>query len=185
MEQENPRSHPTRAVRVGGSTWGRWQRLGGVALVGGLGLAGCAQFAPGAWAPGTPIAQVRAGFIKPSAEFALPGGGTRLEYPEGSFGRQTYMLDFDAQGRLVSSQQVLTEPNFEAITPGMSEQDVSFRLGQPAQVFPIGWQNRQVWNYRWFGGDCVWYQISFDNRTHRVVDSGVGQDPACDVKSRD
>ena len=165
--------------RDAGSVAGRMLALGLA-----FGLAACAQLAPGSWVAGTPIAQARGAFVKPSAEFPLPGGGTRLEYPEGSFGRQTFMLDFDAGGRLVTTQQVLTEPNFGTIAPGMTVNDVRFRLGRPAQVFGIGWQKREVWNYRWFGGDCVWWQISFDNATQRVVDSGVGQDPACDTKSR-
>ena len=146
-------------------------------------LAGCAIFTTGGLPAGTPIAQVRQSWLAPTGEYALPGGGTRLEYARGSFGRETYMLDFDANGSLLTSQQVLTEANFATIGPGMSSQEVRMRLGRPAHVFNVGWQKLQVWNYRFFGGDCVWYQVSISNADQRVTAAGNGYDPACDGPS--
>ncbi len=146
-------------------------------------LAGCAILTTGGLPAGTPIAQVRQSWLTPTGEYALPGGGTRLEYARGSFGRETYMLDFDAKGSLLSSQQVLTEENFAAIEPGMSSQDVRMRLGRPAHVFNVGWQKLQVWNYRFFGADCVWFQVSISNADQRVTQAGNGYDPACDGPS--
>ena len=70
------------------------------------------------------IAEARGGVIKPTDEFALPGGGTRLSFAQGSYGKETYMLDFDAKGVLVSSRQVLTEENFATIVPGMPAAEV-------------------------------------------------------------
>jgi hypothetical protein len=153
------------------------------ALLLGAAVSACAAFRPpGALPPGTPIAEARQSFGGPSGEYALPGGGTRLEYRQGSFGRQTYMLDFDAAGRLVSSQQVLTPDTFATITPGMSQDDVLSRIGRPAFVFPVGWQKLQVWNYRFGGleGDCVVFQVSISNSTHTVSEAGQNTDPACD-----
>ena len=69
------------------------------------GLVACGTMAPGGLPLGTPIATARQSLIGPSGEYPLPGGGTRLEFRQG---RQTYMLDFDSGGLLVSSQQVLT-----------------------------------------------------------------------------
>ena len=146
-------------------------------------LAGCVVLTSGGLPAGTPIAQVRQSWLAPSGEYALPGGGTRLEYARGSFGRETYMLDFDAKGSLLTSQQVLTEANFATIEPGMSSQDVRMRLGRPAHVFNVGWQHLQVWNYRFFGGDCVWFQVSIGNADQRVTQAGTGYDPACDGRS--
>jgi hypothetical protein len=142
--------------------------------------AGCAALAPGALPPGTPIAQARQTLLAPTGEYRLPGGGTRLEYAQGSFGRQTYMLDFDASGVLVASRQVLTEDEFAAIVPGMAAGDVRMRLGRPAQVFGVAWQHLQIWNYRWFGGDCVWFQVSVSDAAQQVTEAGIGTDPACD-----
>ena len=143
-------------------------------------LAGCAILTSRGLPAGTPIAQVRQSGLAPTGEYALPGGGTRLEFARGSFGRETYMLDFDAQGRLLTSTQVLTEANFATIEPGMSGRDVRMRLGRPAHVFNVGWQNLQVWNYRFFGGDCVWFQVSIGHADQRVTQAGIGYDPACD-----
>ena len=142
-------------------------------------LAACTSIAPGALPPGTSISQARASFLGPTAEYTLPGGGTRLEFARGAHGKQTYMLDFDASGSLVASQQVLTEQNFATITPGLSAAEVRMRLGRPAEVFNVGWQRLQVWNYRYFPGDCVWYQISI-GEAGRVTESSYGSDPACD-----
>ncbi len=146
-------------------------------------LAACAVLrAPGGLPLGTPIAEARQAYGGASGEYALPGGGTRLEFRQGSFGRQTYMLDFDAGGRLVATHQVLTPTAFATITPGMGEKEVLARIGRPAFVFPVGWQQLQVWNYRFGGleGDCVVFQVSISNATHTVAEAGPNTDPACD-----
>jgi len=144
-----------------------------------LGTVGCGTLTPGATAIGTPIETVRHGIAAPTGEYRLPNGGTRLEFAQGSFGKQTWMLDFDAGGHLVANQQVLTEANFGNITPGMSATDVRMRLGRPANVFDVSWQQLQVWNYRFVGGDCVWFQVSL-SRAGQVTESNIGTDPACD-----
>jgi len=148
-------------------------------------LSGCAT--PGTLAPGTTLDTARHGPQAPTGEYALPNGGRRLEFARGAFGKETWMLDFGADGTLVSSQQVLTEQNFANITPGMSADEVRLRLGRPAQVFGAGWQEHiQVWNYRFAGGDCVWFQVSIRDADRKVREAGIGQDPACDgPNSRD
>jgi hypothetical protein len=143
-------------------------------------LAGCGAMAPGGLPPGTPIAQARGAVFGPTGEHALADGGTRLEFAQGAFGKQTYMLDFDRSGRLVASQQVLTELNLATITPGMTADQVRARFGRPAWVFGVNHPRGQVWNYRFDGGDCVWYQVSITDSDRRVVDSNIGTDPACD-----
>lgn len=144
-----------------------------------VGLAGCA--APGGLPLGTSIAQAENGLIRPSGRYALPGGGTRLEFAQGAFGKQTYMLDFDAGGRLVASTQVLTEANLGRVTPGMSSEEVRMRVGRPAEVFSVPWQRLHVWNYRYVEGDCVWYQVSIGDASQKVTAAGTGTDPACDL----
>lgn len=143
-------------------------------------LVGCGTFAPGHLPLGTPIAKVEGGFLNPTGRFALPNGGTRLEFSEGSYGRETFMLDFDRDGLLMRNTQVLSLRNFQDIAVGTSAYDVRFRLGRPAQIFGVAYQDSQVWNYRWFEGDCVWYQISISNQTHRVINGSPGPDPVCD-----
>ena len=142
-------------------------------------LGACASV--GSIAPGTSIADARLTRGGPSGEYALPGGGTRLEFRQGSYGRETYMLDFDASGRLVANRQVLTPQTFATIQPGMTQDDVLSRIGRPAFVVPVGWQQLQVWSYRFGGleGDCVVFQVSISNASHTVTDAGPNTDPAC------
>ena len=147
-------------------------------------LAGCTALAPGGLPPGTPIAQARASLFGPTGEYALPDGGTRLEFAQGSFGKQTYMLDFDRGGRLVASQQVLTEPNLATIAPGTPADEVRMRFGRPVYVYGVRYPRAQVWNYRFDGGDCVWYQVSIGDIDHRVAEASLGPDPACDGPNR-
>ena len=141
-------------------------------------LGACSSLAPGGLPLGTPIGEARASFLGPTGEYPLPDGGTRLEFARGAHGKQTYMLDFDASGSLIASQQVLTEQNFATIVPGLPAAEVRMRLGRPAEVFNVPWQRLQVWNYRYFEGDCVWYQVSI-SEVGRVTESNYGTDPAC------
>lgn len=143
-------------------------------------LDGCAALAPAGLPPGTPIAQARGALVRPTGEYALPGGGTRLEFAQGAFGKQTYMLDFDKSGLLVSSQQVLTELNLATIAPGMPVDELRMRFGRPAWVFGVNHPRAHVWNYRFDGGDCVWYQVSVSDASQTVVEANLGTDPACD-----
>jgi len=73
-----------------------------------------------------------------------------------------------------------------AVKPGMTQRDVLARIGRPVHVFPVGWQNLTVWNYRFARpeGDCVVYQISFANTTGLVFETGQGPDPACNGPNR-
>ena len=148
-------------------------------------LSGCATLAPGGLPPGTPIAHARAAWFGPTGEYALPDGATRLEFARGAFGKQTYMLDFDKSGVLVASQQVLTEPNLATIAPGLPVDQLRRRFGRPAWVFAVQYPRAHVWNYRFDGGDCVWYQVSVGDASQTVVEAGIGPDPACDGPNRD
>lgn len=144
-----------------------------------LALSGCAAMAPGTLPLGASIAEARQSFFGPTDEFQLPAGGTRLAF---NMGKQTYMLDFDASGRLVSKTQALTEANFATVHAGMTRRAVLEKLGRPGQVFRVGYQRLDIWNYRYADGDCVWFQISI-NDADVVTDAAMGQDPACDIPS--
>ena len=78
-------------------------------LLAGAALAACGTMTPGALPLGSSIAEARQSPIGPTAEHALADGGTRLEFRQG---KQTYMLDYDAAGHLVTSRQVLTPEIF-------------------------------------------------------------------------
>ena len=132
---------------------------------------------PASLPPGTSIADARQ-TLGAGDEYPLPDGGTRLSFPRG---KDTYMLDFDANGRLVQSQQVLNLQTFATIQPGMPQTEVLTRLGRPAFVFPVGYQKLQVMNYRFGGleGDCMIFQVSISNATQNVTEAAIGADPHC------
>jgi hypothetical protein len=178
---DNPRDMETRVMTLPHDTQPRrpgWARRA-LSLALGAALAGCVTFGPGGAPPGTPMADVIRSYGAPSARYETPGGWHRLVYASGSFGKLTYMLDFDPQDKLVKNEQVLTEANFAEIKPGMSSQEVQMRIGPPQDVMSIPRQGIVVWSYRFFRGDCVWFQTSIDN-AGTVKDAGITSDPICD-----
>src|SRR6187399_300354 len=74
--------------------------LGALSLVAATAAACTLMRPPASLPPGTTIADARQ-TLGAGDEYPLPDGGTRLSFPRG---KDTYMLDFDAGGRLVQSQ---------------------------------------------------------------------------------
>lgn len=140
-------------------------------------LAGCATYTPHAVRPGMSADEVVAAMGRPNARHAQPGGGSRLEYARGPAGLHTYMVDLDAQGRVVGWEQVLDEAHFNAINPGLSVQELQRRVGRPAQVRSGGFQPGQVWSYRFDNWRCTWWQVSVVNGI--VGDAAYTPDPRC------
>ena len=155
-----------------------FRRAAGVSAMACL-LAGCQTYSPKGMLPGTTLAQVEAGMGPRTASYPMAGGGQRVEFARGPFGKHTYMLEFDAAGRLVSSEQVLTEANFARIAPGQTRDEVLRAIGHPSQERWLGFQKRALWSYRYDAVFCIWYQVSF-NTNWQVVDTGYGPDPMCD-----
>lgn len=122
---------------------------------------------------------VTASLGAPTARYPR-GSGERVEFARGPFGKHTFMLDFDAQGQLVSWEQVLTEPKFDAVRTGATRDEVLFALGHPAESKPLPVQGRTLWSYRYDAAFCKWFQVGLDSTTGKVVDTGYGPDPLCD-----
>lgn len=119
--------------------------LAGVCVVAAL-LAGCAL--PAREAPGALRGEVVARLGPPQATHALPSG-ERLVYTELPAGSAAYNLDFDAQGRLVRNEQVLTQTRFEALAAsGWTRQDVLRSFGPPVRVERVARFDGDIWTYR-------------------------------------
>jgi hypothetical protein len=148
-------------------------------------LAGCAGFGPKVSNGQTADEVIRA-MGQPTARYAFANGGQRLEYASGPYGKTTYMIDLDASGRVTGWDQVLTELNFNSLPAGMTRDEVLVRIGHPSERFYIGWQERDVWAYRYPINECLWFMVSM-GREGRVVDMGYGIDRRCDAggKTRD
>jgi hypothetical protein len=157
----------------------RWLAAAAAAL-----LAGCAGYSPGSLPQGASRDETVKVMGAPTGQYALPNGGTRLEFARGPFGKHTYMLDFDAGGRLLHWQQVLTEANFNALQMGMSREEVLMKLGRPSDTRYIQWQKLVLWSYRYDAVFCQWFNVGF-NAQGRVADLGYTPDPLCDINDKD
>ncbi len=141
-------------------------------------LSACTSYAPPASLAGVTESQLVARMGQPQTRRAIDGG-TRLEYPGGAFGRQTWFVDLDANGQAVRSEQVLTEKNFNQITPGMSQDEVRRRLGRPGQVSALARGRGALWSYRYDSPFCQWFQVEIAS-DGTVRSAGYGEPPECD-----
>lgn len=146
-------------------------------------LASCAGYSPGSLPQGANRDAAVKVMGPPTGQYALPSG-TRLEFARGPFGKHTYMLDFDAGGRLLHWQQVLTEANFNALQMGMSRDEVLMKLGRPSHTSYIQWQKLVLWSYRYDAVFCQWFNVGF-NAQGKVADLGYTPDPLCDINDKD
>ena len=142
-------------------------------------LAGCAGYSPSDLPAGASLDAVRSQLGEPSARYPLANGATRLEHARGPYGKHTYMVDVDANGRVVSWVQVLTETRFGAIPAGMQTREVLAAIGTPSERRKGGRQGDEVWSWRYESPFCQWFQVAV--LAGRVKDSGYQPDPLCDV----
>jgi hypothetical protein len=85
---------------------------------------------------------------KPAEIRAAPGGGKVHYYPQLPYGRVTYAARYDAAGKLVSYQQVLTEANIAKVVVGKSRmKEVRDLLGPPWQPETYALSKRTAWTY--------------------------------------
>jgi hypothetical protein len=106
--------------------------------------------------------------------------GSRLEFPRGPFGTQTWFVYLDATGHASRAEQVLTEPNFQRVDVGMSQDDVRQLLGRPSHVQLLGRQRGMVWSYR-YTKPCIWFQVELSPQ--QVRSAGYGELPECDKRA--
>jgi hypothetical protein len=165
---------------------GRVTRLAGGCLVICLtvALAACAWQRPDQLPLGSTVDGVRASMGPGTGQYPVPGGGWVLEYATGPFGRQTWLFEFDPEGRLRRREQVLTEARFNAITAGMSEDEVLRAIGRPSTVWALARQQQNVWSYRYespFINACQWFMVGM-GYDGRVIDTAYGPDPLCEQR---
>jgi hypothetical protein len=154
----------------------------GIGIVG-LGLsaalAGCAGYGTSGLAPGDPAAEVERRMGAPTGRHRLPDGGTRLEFARGPAGLHTYMVDLDAQARVIGWAQVLEPARFAAVHAGQPRGDLLRELGRPGEVRIYRRQNEEVWSYHYDDPNCWWFQVSLAI-DGPVRSSGFAPDPRCE-----
>lgn len=144
-------------------------------------LAGCAMMTPPQ--PGQTSDAVLQQWGAPTDRYTLPDGAQRLEYASGRWGRTTWMVDVDRDGRVRAAHQVLNEAHFAALAArivGMSPEQVLLELGRPAERGREGWSGGAFWSWRYPTNDCLWFQVRFD-KDRRATSAGYGIDPSCDA----
>lgn len=148
-----------------------------------LALSACAGYSPGDLRPGQAEAEVRTRMGEPTGRYALPDGGSKLEYARGPMGKHTYMIDVDAAGRVRGWEQVLTEPRFDAVKIAEPQAEVRNELGRPSET-RVGWRGvGQVWSYRYESLFCRWFQVWLVDG--RVREAAYAADPMCEEARRD
>lgn len=150
------------------------------------GLPGGPSYGPGDLAPGASEAEVLARLGPPSGRHrpprmdgVSPEAVRRLEFARGPAGLHTWMVDLDAQGRVVGLSQVLEETHFLQLQPGMEREEVLRRLGRPGGLRELPRQQHQLWLYRYANPFCIVYSVSID-RQGRLAEAGHLPDPACE-----
>jgi len=112
-------------------------------------LVACAS--PQSLKPGTPIAEARSTLGRPTAEVRLPDGGSRLQYSGQPNNQSVWNVDFDAQGRLRSAEEMMTDEAFLRVRAGKDTQaDVVRDFGAPAEVFHYRLSNETAFMYRYY-----------------------------------
>ncbi len=137
----------TLAARLPGG--GALRPMAALALAFGL-LVGCAS--PGGAPLGAAQQEVVASVGAPALRTPLPGGGERLLYTTQPSGFSVFHLDFDAQGRLVRREQVLTQQRLAAIPVGQwTVADVQRTFGPPMRIEQVARFDGDIWTYRFMG----------------------------------
>jgi len=149
-----------------------WCLTGGVLL-----LTACSGYAPTAEMAGWNSDQVVARMGPPETTRRIDGGA-RLEFPRGPYGLHTWFVDLDASGRVVRTEQVLTEAHFMQINPGMSADEALQKLGRPGEVQGLGRSRGSYWSYRYENPFCRWFQVEI-TQEQTVRSAGYGEPPEC------
>jgi hypothetical protein len=111
-------------------------------------LAGCAT--PSALAPGTPEAEVIAKFGQPAEVYPLPAppNARRLAYPIGRLNQQTWMVDVDANGRMLRVQEAIAAERFAQIRIGKDDTTTIRReFGPPWMIRTYTLSGLTAWMY--------------------------------------
>jgi hypothetical protein len=152
-------------------------RIATLSLIGLTMLTACSSYAPPIGLTGLARDELVATMGAPDMQRQTTVG-TRLEFPRGPSGHHTWFVYLDATGRATRAEQVLTEPNFQQITPGMAQDEVRQMLGRPSHTQGLGRSRGEVWSYRYENHFCQWFQVEI-SLEQQVRSTAYGQPPEC------
>jgi len=96
-------------------------------------------------------------------------------------GRETFMVDLDANGRMAHWENVLDENHFDALRPGMTTAEVLRLVGPPTFTSQYRLPEPGItWNWRFQTIQrCIVFQLAFDAATGKVLEGAYPPDPGC------
>jgi len=113
-------------------------------------------------------AQVQARLGKPDTVRKNSDGSQVWEYPTGPAGRQTYMVKVGADRSVTDVRQVLSDPYFAQVKPGMSREEVRQILGRPGDVWMFPARDEEVWSWRYQQVNPMFFNVMFDRSSGTV-----------------
>jgi len=147
--------------------------------------AACTIFRPVTLNPGESEDEVVARLGQPTSRYQ-DNTDYLLEYAKGPWGQETYMARFDADGKLLSYEQVLTVQKFGTIQIGKSTKaDVLRIIGAPGETSYLPLRDFEVWSYAYKEND-IWnsmMHVHFD-KAGVVQQMLNGPDPRFDPSER-
>lgn len=144
-----------------------------------LWLAACAALQQPLPAPGQTEAEALALLGRATGRYPMADGTQRLEFARGPYGLQTWMVDLDSAGRVLRTEQVLTEQHFARVRHGMPRDELLRLLGRPGEV-QREWQDRETWSWRYPTHDCLWARVTLDRRGLVQGGAALMPDPRCE-----
>lgn len=109
---------------------------------------------------------------EPALRWTEPDGGETFAYPRGPAGYHTYFLRFDANGVLVSRENVLEPKHFARLREGMTQDEVLRVIGPPFPGWTLYFKARDelVWEWRWCDdfGEAARFNALFDGTSGRL-----------------
>lgn len=127
-----------------------------------LTLAACASLAT--LTPGVSREQdVIAKFGAPADERRLPDGSRVLDFPREPEGMENWRVTLAPDGTVRSVEQLVDEPTFARILPGLSRSEVLQMLGRPSEEkhFPNLGEDVLSWRYLEFGNRRMFFNANF------------------------
>ena len=144
-------------------------------------LTSCSSYSPTSEMTGLPSDAVIQRMGAPTIRMS-DDNGLRLFFARGPFGKHTYIIYFSSEDKLIRSEQVLTEPMFSLIKPGMTKLEVLNLIGPSKIIMGGGKRSWTVWSYRYENSLCRWFQVEF-NSADLVKSAEYGRPPECNVRA--
>ena len=128
-------------------------------------LASCASYDGYNLRPGVSTeAELRQVMGKPALEFTNADSSRELAFARGPLGAQTYMAHVSRDGIVQVVKQVLTDGVFNAIQPGMTQDEVLRLIGPPREKMSFARLAQVAWDYKYrdtWGYDSI-FSVTFD-----------------------